>query len=211
MSPIQTEVCGPAQGIDMRAVLPSPRGRAPQLNRHRAHRTISSLYGHECVAADDVEAIGVLERDEGHRDGFRVGPRGEDGRFTSRSKDPLIGMYSAASRASLDGSDAWTLRERVGIDRALEAYTVHGARAWHLEKELGRLAPGMKADVVAWSGDLLAHESDPSRLLTEHAELTIVGGRIEHSRGALADRVGAVVVDPVLQGSPADPHAHETP
>ncbi len=125
--------------------------------------------------------------------------------------DPLIGIYSAASRAALDGSDAWTMRERVGIDRALEAYTVHGAHAWHLENELGRLAPGMKADVVAWSGDLLAHESDPAGLLSEHAELTIVGGRIEHSRGALADRVGAVMVDPVPQGFSGDPHSHEAP
>lgn len=123
--------------------------------------------------------------------------------------DPLVGLYSAATRAGLDGEDAWTAAERVGIDRALEAYTVHGARAWHREDEVGRVRPGMLADLVVWSGDLLAHEGDPSGLLHEHAEATIVGGRIEHSRGAVADAVGAVLADPAALAPLADPHAHE--
>ena len=51
--------------------------------------------------------------------------------------DPLVGLYSAATRAGLDGSDPWTPDERVGLDRALQAYTVHGARAWHAETRPG--------------------------------------------------------------------------
>lgn len=123
--------------------------------------------------------------------------------------DPLVGLYSAATRAALDGSDAWTAAERVSIDRALEAYTVHGARAWHREHEVGRLAPGMLADIVVWSGDLLAHDADPSGLLDEHAEVTLVGGRVEHSRGRVTDAVGAVREDPAGFAPFGDPHAHE--
>ena len=122
--------------------------------------------------------------------------------------DPLVGLYSAATRAALDGSDQWTPDERVGLDRALEAYTVHGARAWHAEHDRGRIRVGMLADLVVWSSDLYDHESSPEGLLGEHAELTLVGGAIAHSAGALADRVGpALPEDPVAAGT-AEQHVH---
>jgi predicted amidohydrolase YtcJ len=118
--------------------------------------------------------------------------------------DPLVGLYSAATRAGLDGAAAWTPDERVGLDRALEAYTVHGARAWHAEHSLGRIAPGMLADLAVWSSDLYALEHDPAALLDEHAEITLVGGQIVHSAGALADVVGtAPDVDPAAHGARA--------
>lgn len=123
--------------------------------------------------------------------------------------DPLVGVFSAATRSALVGTDAWTTGERVGLDRSLEAYTVHGARAWHLESSRGRLAPGMDADLVVWSGDLYAHEHDPAGVLGEHAEVTMVGGCVVHSRGAVADAVGSpAAVDPVAGREFSDAHAH---
>jgi predicted amidohydrolase YtcJ len=122
--------------------------------------------------------------------------------------DPLVGVYSAATRAGLDGSEAWTPAERVGVDRALEAYTVHGARAWHAENDRGRIAVGMLADLVVWSDDLYDHERSPSGLLDQHAELTLVGGKIVHSAGALVDRLGVgLPQDPVSAGT-ASQHVH---
>jgi predicted amidohydrolase YtcJ len=122
--------------------------------------------------------------------------------------DPLVGIYSAATRAGLDGSDPWTPDERVGLDRALEAYTVHGARAWHAEGDRGRIETGLLADLVVWSGDLYDHEQSPEGLLEQHAELTLVGGAVAHSAGALADRVGAALpADPVSDGT-AEQHVH---
>ncbi|MBS1692543.1 MAG: amidohydrolase [Actinobacteria bacterium] len=122
--------------------------------------------------------------------------------------DPLVGLYSAATRAGLDGSDPWTPDERVGLDKALEAYTVHGARAWHGEHDRGRIVRGMLADLVVWSDDLYAHEHDPAGLLDQHAELTVVGGRVAHSAGAITDAVGAPLgVDPVSAGT-AEQHVH---
>ncbi|GAA1955485.1 amidohydrolase [Agromyces allii] len=122
--------------------------------------------------------------------------------------DPLVGLYSAATRAGLDGSQGWTADERVGLDRSLEAYTVHGARAWHLDGARGRIAPGMDADLVVWSSDLYRHEHDPAGLLGEHAETTIVGGRVVHSLGAVVDRVGAPVADDPVAAGGAAPDAH---
>ncbi|WP_407359091.1 amidohydrolase [Microbacterium sp. LTA6] len=121
--------------------------------------------------------------------------------------DPLIGLYSAATRAGLDGTDAWTSAERVGIDRSLEAYTVHGARAWHAEGDRGRVRRGMLADLVVWSGDLYRHESEPSGLLDEHAEITVVGGRFAHSAGALVEPTADRADDPVAAGHGAE-HVH---
>jgi len=94
--------------------------------------------------------------------------------------DPLVGLYSALTRAGLDGRDAWTPAERLGLDDALRGYTREGAWAWHAEDELGVLRVGAKADVVAWSTDLYEHEGDPAALLDQHAALTVVGGAIVH-------------------------------
>lgn len=123
--------------------------------------------------------------------------------------DPLVGLYSAATRAGLDGAEAWTIGESVGLDRSLEAYTVHGARAWHAEGDRGRLGAGMLADLVVWSDDLYRHAEDPAGLLDQHAELTVVGGRFAHSAGALAAATVARAEDPVAAGiGVGDEHVH---
>jgi predicted amidohydrolase YtcJ len=122
--------------------------------------------------------------------------------------DPLVGLYSAATRAGLDGSDPWTPDERVGLDRALQAYTVHGARAWHAEGDRGRISTGLLADLVVWSSDLYAHEASPDELLDQHAELTLVGGTVAHSAGALTDRVGATLPEDPVSAGTAEQHVH---
>lgn len=94
--------------------------------------------------------------------------------------DPLVGMYSALTRATLDGTAAWTLDERIGLDDALAGYTREGAWAWHAENRLGVIRVGAAADLVAWSTDLYAVEHDPAALLEQHAALTVVGGEIAH-------------------------------
>lgn len=92
--------------------------------------------------------------------------------------DPLVGMYSALTRAGLDGSNPWTQDEIIGLDQALFGYTREGAWAWHAEDRLGVISLGAQADLVAWSEDL--YDLDPAGLLEQRAELTIVGGEIVH-------------------------------
>jgi hypothetical protein len=66
----------------------------------------------------------------------------------------------------------------------------------------------MLADLVVWSDDLYTHEREPEELLSQHAEVTLVGGKIVHSAGALSDRVGAALgEDPVGAGT-AVSHVH---
>ncbi|WP_219419206.1 amidohydrolase [Pseudonocardia nigra] len=99
--------------------------------------------------------------------------------------DPLVGVYTAMTRASLDGRSAWTPDERVSLDQALRAYTRGGAWAWHREHDLGIVRRGALADLVVWSANLYALQ--PAELLAERADLTLVGGEVVHD--ATTDRV----------------------
>ncbi|WGW12468.1 amidohydrolase [Saxibacter everestensis] len=92
--------------------------------------------------------------------------------------DPLVGVYSAMTRAGLDGRDSWTVDERVGLDATLEAYTRGGAWAWHSENELGQLRIGAAADLVVWSENL--YNLSPAEILEQRADLTMVGGEVIH-------------------------------
>ncbi|GAA3274769.1 amidohydrolase [Paenarthrobacter aurescens] len=92
--------------------------------------------------------------------------------------DPIVGFYSALTRAGLDGVSAWTPSERLDLDTTIRAYTHGGAWAWHAEDELGVIRVGARADVVVWSANLYALGAD--ELLGERADLTIVNGAVVH-------------------------------
>ena len=94
--------------------------------------------------------------------------------------DPLVGIYSAMTRASLDGKKSWTQDERISLTAAIDGYTKEGAWAWHRESEFGALQIGAKADVVVWSSNLHDHAKNPDALLDQHSLLTVVDGVIEH-------------------------------
>ena len=94
--------------------------------------------------------------------------------------DPLVGMYSALTRAGLDGRSSWTCAERLSLDAALRGYTAEGAWAWHAEDSLGVVRVGARADLVTWSSNLYDLEPEPARLLGERADLAIVAGNIVH-------------------------------
>jgi len=90
--------------------------------------------------------------------------------------DPLIGIYSALTRASLDGSESWIPQETVDLETALRAYTIDGAWANHCEHDRGSLEVGKYADFVMLSDDLFTLR--PEQFLTTRVQLTVVGGRV---------------------------------
>lgn len=94
--------------------------------------------------------------------------------------DPLVGVYTALTRARLDGSDGWTAHERLDLDPILRAYTLGGAEAFHSEADLGSITHGKQADLAVWSGDLTRME--PAEILAQQADLTLVGGQPIHDR-----------------------------
>ena len=89
--------------------------------------------------------------------------------------DPIPGIFSAVNRVTESGN---TLAdsEGVGVRDALEMYTVGPARASGIHGEIGKIMPGMLADMVLLEPDILSIATE--RLLDLRATMTILGGRI---------------------------------
>jgi predicted amidohydrolase YtcJ len=92
--------------------------------------------------------------------------------------DPLVGVYTALTRASLDGTESWVPEERVAIETALRCYTSVGAWANFCDHDRGVLSPGRLADFVTLSHD--PFEVEPAALLGATATMTVVGGEVVH-------------------------------
>src|SRR5262249_35568243 len=87
--------------------------------------------------------------------------------------NPLLGLYAATTRATLDGRnpDGWVPEQKISIEQALGAYTVQSAFAEFQDREKGTLAKGMLADLVVLSDDVL---SIPAARLKEVSVLTTI-------------------------------------
>ncbi|HUL47551.1 MAG TPA: amidohydrolase [Steroidobacteraceae bacterium] len=92
--------------------------------------------------------------------------------------DPLLGLYAAVTRATLDGRNphGWIPEQKITLAEAVEAYTLGSAFAEFQEKEKGSISPGKLADMVILSGDIFAMQ--PEAIRNVKVETTIVGGRI---------------------------------
>jgi predicted amidohydrolase YtcJ len=94
--------------------------------------------------------------------------------------DPLVGIYSAVTRADLRGNDAWALQETVDLETAIHAYTMGSAYANFAEGDRGSITPGKYSDLVALSENLF--EIEPSEFLRTRADLVMTGGEIHVRR-----------------------------
>jgi predicted amidohydrolase YtcJ len=100
--------------------------------------------------------------------------------------EPLLGIYAAVTRQTLDGEPAggWYPDERVTVQEALEAYTVNAAWAAFEERWKGRLAPGYVADLVVLSEDLF--RIPPQAIKDVRVRRTMVDGRWVHREEPLS-------------------------
>ncbi|MEO8216857.1 MAG: amidohydrolase [Acidobacteriota bacterium] len=98
--------------------------------------------------------------------------------WTVAPLDPVLGIYAAVTRRTIDGKNpkGWIPEQKISVEEALKAYTVNGAWAMYREKELGRIAPGMLADLVVLSDDLFSIAPEAIEKVT--VKMTIVGGKI---------------------------------
>jgi predicted amidohydrolase YtcJ len=92
--------------------------------------------------------------------------------------DPLLGIYAAVTRATLDGRhpEGWFPEQRLSVEEALRAYTQGSAYAAFEEKEKGTIAPGKLADIVVLSDDLFS--VPPEKIKEARVVITIVGGKV---------------------------------
>jgi len=96
--------------------------------------------------------------------------------------DPMLGLYAATTRATLDGKHpgGWVPEQKISIAEAVEGYTMGAAYAEFAEKEKGSITPGKLADLVVLSDDVL--RIDPAAIRNVKVEMTIVGGKIVYQR-----------------------------
>lgn len=78
--------------------------------------------------------------------------------FPVESVDPRRGLHAAVTRQDRDGHPpgGWRAEERLSAAEALRGFTADAAWAAHDEHEVGRLAPGLRADFVVLDEDPLA-------------------------------------------------------
>ena len=102
---------------------------------------------------------------------------------------PLLGIYAAATRRTIDGQfpDGWVPEEKITVAQAVHAYTMGAAYASGEERSKGSLAPGKLADAVVLSEDIFS--IDPIRIPEVQVDMTIVDGTIVYERGAAQEVV----------------------
>ena len=83
------------------------------------------------------------------------------------------------NRRTLDGKhpQGWHPEESIGVREAIDAYTRGAAWAAEREDELGALEPGMLADLVVLTRDIL-DPAEKDRIAEAKVAITIVGGRV---------------------------------
>lgn len=133
--------------------------------------------------------------DDGRWAAKRVGPEVLKGSYAFRSllnsgailafgsdwdvapMDPILGIYAAATRRTLDGKNpgGWLPEQKITAEEALRAYTYGSAYASFDEKNKGTIAPGMLADLTVLSDDILKMPSEKIR--DAKVALTIFDGR----------------------------------
>jgi predicted amidohydrolase YtcJ len=101
--------------------------------------------------------------------------------WTVAPLDPLLGIYAAVTRRTLDGKHpgGWVPQEKITVEEALRAYTAGNAYAVFAEKTRGKLVPGYLADLVLLDQDLTA--IPPEAIERARVVTTIVGGRVVYS------------------------------
>lgn len=102
--------------------------------------------------------------------------------WTVAPLDPMLGLYAAVTRRTLDGrnSGGWVPEQKITVGEALRAYTYGNAWATFNEQKWGTLAAGRFADVVVLDHDPFAVA--PESLGTVKARYTIVGGKVVYRR-----------------------------
>jgi predicted amidohydrolase YtcJ len=98
--------------------------------------------------------------------------------------DPLMGIYAAVTRRTLDNRNpnGWIPEQKISVAQAVHAYTVGSAYAQFDEKIKGSLEPGKLADLVVLSRDIF--HIDPVQIENTHVDLTIFDGRVIYEASA---------------------------
>ncbi len=95
--------------------------------------------------------------------------------------NPMLGLYAAVTRATLDGKNpnGWIPEQKISLAEAIEAYTLGSAYAEFTDNQKGSLTPGKLADIVVLDSDLF--HLPPDRIKEAKVTATIVAGKVVYS------------------------------
>jgi predicted amidohydrolase YtcJ len=95
---------------------------------------------------------------------------------------PLMGIYAAATRRTLDGKhpDGWVPEQRISVPEAVHAYTMGSAYAAMEENIKGSLEPGKLADLTILSDDIF--HIDPVEICNTQVDITVFDGQVIFER-----------------------------
>ena len=102
--------------------------------------------------------------------------------WTVAPLDPMLTIYAAVTRRTLDGKNAngWVPEQKISVAESVRAYTTGSAYAEFQEKVKGSITPGKLADLVILSQDLF--KIDPQEIEKVKVVLTMVDGRVVYER-----------------------------
>ncbi len=110
---------------------------------------------------------------------------GSDAPVDTRDPRPFVNIQQAVTRDT--GIATLNAEQRIGIDDAIAAYTIHGAKLFGHDARLGSIEVGKKADLIAIDRNLIeladsgrAHEIGATRV-----ELTIFDGKLIYEAGPI--------------------------
>jgi len=97
---------------------------------------------------------------------------------------PLMGIYAAATRRTLDGKhpDGWVPEQKISVAEAIRAYTTGSAYASFDEQIKGSIEPGKLADMVVVSDDILSMPA--AEIEKTRVETTVFDGKVIYRRSA---------------------------
>lgn len=102
--------------------------------------------------------------------------------WTVAPMSPILGIYAAVTRRTLDGKrpDGWVPAQKITVAEAVRAYTVGSAYAEFQDDVKGTLTAGKLADVIMLDRDIFSIK--PEDIDKAQVTLTINDGRIVYSK-----------------------------
>jgi hypothetical protein len=93
---------------------------------------------------------------------------------------PRYGLWASVEREAIGGTHPFGTAQAVDIHTALRSYTAWAAPELFLEKEIGTLEVGKRADIAVW--DRNPYTSPSSELKNLKCEMTILDGKIVYAQ-----------------------------
>ncbi|HEY0379537.1 MAG TPA: amidohydrolase [Pyrinomonadaceae bacterium] len=157
--------------------------RQQDISRFGRSRVIASMQPYHCI-------------DDGRWAEKRIGPARARGAYAFRSLldsgavlafgsdwtvaplSPLMGIYAAVTRRTLDGKNpaGWVPEQKITVEEAARAYTVGSAFAEFADDVKGTITTGKLADLVILSDDIFT--IDPVKIEGVRVLTTIMDGRV---------------------------------